>query len=397
MKLIDMFGLIFKTIMKHKIKTLFIIVMMIIAFLAVEFSIFLSSNYLIKPYIFNSITSGRTDSIYALSMDKYYFLDNDADNELSPSMTNIYSMIEAIDENDNVSSGSYWVTENEDGSNMFFVSQSLLDCGRMGELTSNMLAVDTNTGYQGMAVGYDIADQYPLGSLYEDSGVTYEVRYIMPKGSKWISEIGDSDNTYIDLDNMLIACNDYLFDMNSMYMINGLTSVLVAANNEVSASEIEKIVEDASSKYNIEVYNITSLSDIVTWDIKHMRELPEELYIAFFLFLCIITAFFVVIIVLMYLDRRNIGILLTNGYSRREICMLYSVKSTMGLLVSYLISLWIWNIINATYFDYITPINWVFIPITLVIFILILLISCIITCRYIRELNISGNIGKESV
>lgn len=395
MKLIDMFGLIMKSMIKNRIKALCIIIMMIIAFLTIEFSIFLSSNYLIRPYVYSSITSDRTDRIYALSMDKYYF--SDYSDEIYTSMADICSMIDAIDEKDNISSGSYWVMENEDDSNVFFVSLSLLGYGKMGKLTSDMLAADINTGYPGMAVGYDIADKYPVGSFYEDSDIIYEVRYMMPKGSKWISDIADSDNLYIDLDNMLVACNDYLLDMDSMNIINGLTSVVVTANNEAAASEIVKIVDDASSEYHIDVYNINSLKDIVTWDIKHMRDLPEEIYIAIFLFLCIVTAFLVVRIVLMYLDRRNIGILLTNGYSRREICILYSVKNTMGLLVSYAASLCIWNIINAICFDYISSINWVFIPITFVIFVLVLLVSCYIICKYIRELNIVGNIGRDSV
>lgn len=385
-------GLAFASAKQSKIRSIIILIILTVAWLSLDYSVNITGIYTFKPLIYDSITDGRTDDIYLLSMDKYYITTYSTN--AMKAMANIYEMYETLDDKEGLSAGTYWFTE-DNGTKSLYVSSSLLDLGDIDQNTKGIL-----TGYDGvyapMAVGSGLADVYPVGSLVSYNNVTFEVVCVMQKGTRWFAEITDYD-TYMKLDDALVGVCDDVLVYDETNVLNGITHAVVLADKGVSHNNVESTIYDTADGCGIEVYGVTSLHDDLIWDASHLRELPEEIFIAAFLSLCGLSAFLMIIYVQLYSEKKYMVILLANGFTRKVISKSYSFANTTHMLMAWIAALIIWELQVGEFYGKSESIDYIFVPIVAVMFAAAAIIIRAVTGAYISHINIADTMGKESV
>lgn len=188
--------------------------------------------------------------------------------------------------------------------------------------------------------GYTYAKKYPVGSSFEFWGEKYVVVGSLPKDAGWIPEDGITRNkdAYC-IDQCFVTFSDYLA-ASPYYGLNGAYVIL---QENVSVEQAKKLLKEHAKECGVDV-SVQTIDNYLSGVIRSKRNSERDFLkeLSVILLVCIITVS-TGNIALLLLRKREIGILYSCGYSRRDILLSLVVeagcKAAACLVLWYMMSL----------------------------------------------------------
>lgn len=252
---------------------------------------------------------------------------------------NYYEFIRGLnDEEHDISAGIYYLGNMNTDIEILGISKEIMRLGKLSDIEGNDIVLEGNCA----AVGYDMRDQYPIGTVILDAehGEEYVVTCILQKDSKWLaSDAVHGVQTATDLNHMVVL------DADTDLASGGYINILNAANNAclycptMSREDINQYVKNHAEEYGIRIYETISLRDKSKQQI--MDGYKSESVILFFVIICFcISLFAQFLLISVNLEYRKymFGVLLANGWSGKDIRRLSFMECGIRLIISLCIA-----------------------------------------------------------
>lgn len=282
-----------------------------------------------------SLLSVPASQLYVINNDYYLFFST------KEFAQNYYDFIYSLnDEEKGIRAGFYHTFELNDEITLFCISEELLPVGRLRDTEGNEIVF---TDKYSAAVGYDLREQYPIGSRIPDegSGKEYVVTQILRKDSEWLPQMADNgaaremtldDKVLINLNTHVetYVYQDVLSSSGSYYCYHPV----------MSEAEMNAYVQKQAEAYDIRIYYTVSLQKKV-WN--QIKALPHDhsVDIGLILVLLVVSVIAIRLSTIISNDykKRMFGILLSNGWTRRDIQRMAWLESGGRFGLSLLLAL----------------------------------------------------------
>ena len=258
-------------------------------------------------------------------------------------LENIIGFIEEVDDLDGIDAhGMFYVMENyEADTQEFFISENLTSLCELNNIYDEKVSfVSGDKEYGYAAVGYNLSDDYPIGSIYVSSDGTkkYIITDILKKGTEWIPERnGDS---VIKLDNMIMLDLDYNSTV-SLDILNGLESWYFVSDDKTTRQEILRL----ANEYDVELYGVYNVKDrYEKYSELSMDSYGEMYFFPFFIYVAAVVSIIISTMTVIYTEHIDLGIFLANGFSKIELMIIMILQGVIKCLFATLVSVMIWLI-----------------------------------------------------
>lgn len=288
---------------------------------------------------------------------------------------NFYDFIYSLnDEEKGIRAGFYNTFELNDNVTLFCISEELLPLGRLRDLEGNEIVF---TDKYSAAVGYDLREQYPIGSRIPDegSGEEYVVTQILRKDSEWLPQFaynGAAREMTLD-DKVLINLNTHAETYVHLDVLSSSNSYY-CYHPAMSEAEMNAYVQEQAEAYGLRIYYTVSLQKKVWNQIKALPyDHSVDMGLILILFVVSVIAIRLSTMISNDYKKRMFGILLSNGWTRRDIRRMAWLESGGRFLLSLLLALtgsyyWVMKISGGG-----TTINayWLGVPVMVVLAVLV--------------------------
>lgn len=282
-----------------------------------------------------SLLSVPASQLYIISNDYYMFFPN------VEFAQNFYDFVHSLnDEEKGIRAGFYNTFELNDNVTLFCISEELLPVGRLRDLEGNEIVF---TDKYSAAVGYDLREQYPIGSRISDegSGEEYVVTQILRKDSEWLPQFA-----YNGAAREMTLDDKVLINLSTHAETNVYQDVLSSANSyycyhpAMSEAEMNAYVQEHAEAYGIRIYYTVSLQKKVWNQIKALPyDYSVDMGLILILFGVSVIAIRLSTMISNDYKKRMFGILLSNGWTRGDIQRMAWLESGGRLLLSLLLAL----------------------------------------------------------
>lgn len=374
----------FREILSRKRLFVCITVILIISFIIIDYSLIILGSVVARETVVRNLTNGDSDRVYFLNLDKYTLLLGDTSERLVELLNRIEQM-EKVE-----CAGTYYDNENfsVNDQEMFIlvVSESLSDLCNVESTEGEKLDLSDTDGYPAIAAGYNLGKDYPVGTLVTDdySGVTYIVKQVLKKNSRWLDE-SVKNGVYVDLDNQFLLGMENILKGDNIFIGNGLNNFCYRISAETDGEEIKKQVEECAESLNIEIYSIHSLTEQAQWGYRNLNEMKQELYLSVFLFFTAILAMLTASMITINIRKKDIGILYANGYSGKDVMIMYILENGIKIVIAFLVASAYWSIQQYHIFGWNTSIMWILIPWSVIAALLMLGAGSIVPLLQIKK------------
>lgn len=279
--------------------------------------------------------------------------------------------------------GTFFWEESFGADNKMYIQHDITSLCSLDNIDGHAVNYDTGDSDYGFAVvGYGLAGKYPVGSIYSDAyGGKYIITDILQKNSCWIpaSNIG---NEKINLNDALILDYDYLLSRDIMMLINGLTSYYIVSDGNV---DFEKLLSDAADA-GLHFYGVYNIEDKYDRDImNNMQEDGETYYFPMILYIAAIITLIMSALISLYVNKRDMGIMLANGITMRQLIAMVFLQNIIKILVSAAISSAIWGYYSTKLTGAMRELVTDLIPEFIALLVFSAFVTSIIPIRYIRK------------
>ena len=373
-----------------------ITIILIISFLVIDYSLIVFGSVFAREKVVRKIVKNDTETIYFLNLEKYKLLLGDTSDKL-------VALLNRIGEVPDVDCyGTYWdgetfIIEGKEYAAVV-VSEGLADLCNVEGLTENMLKHQEGTDYTGVVLGYEIGKQYPEGAVIQDSdnGKSYIVTKVLPRGSRWL-DTDIRNGIYIDLDSQVLIGADNYFADNTIFVGNGLNNFCYRISRQADADKVKGQVMKCADESGIEIYSIHNLNEKIRWGWKELGEGREELYLSVFLLFSATLAMLVASLITIFVRKKDIGVLYVNGYSKKDIMLMYIMENIIKVMVAFCVAGAYWSRQQYTIFGWSVSIMGILLPWSLLVAVLLILLGSVIPLFQIRKLQPVDLIGKNSI
>ncbi len=370
--------------------------MMIISFVVIDYALITYGCEFMKGKVAKSIIRGNTEDVFYLNLQQYKILSAD----IADNMIQLLDQIESID--GVIGSGIYWedsiVCTDTEEYPVVVISESLCGLCNIEGLTTELFQRQEETDYIGIVAGYELGKRYPVGTIISDenSNYTYIVTKVLPRNSKWIDS--DMENgLYYDLDNHFLVGAQKYFDESTLYLMNGLINFCYHISSDADEQKIKEQVQNCAESLDVNVYSIHSLKQLAQWDQEVLGIGDEELRLSLFLLFSAMFAMLIGSLITIYIRKKDIGILYTNGYSKRDIMYMYCIENTLKIVIAFVIALGYWSVQQYNYFGWSISIIWILIPWSVCVAVLLVFWGSLVPILQIQKLQPVDLIGKSSI
>lgn len=374
------------------------IVMMLVAFLVLQYSII--NNYSVRLAEINtkSILEYDTERIYKLNLDLY--IQNFTSSEMQNNLVSFFSQMEKVPGIEQC--GEFWYIPkgemNDSEYNQLFVSENLQKlCLNKSLPETNMSKDNQDARLCPVVVGNDLENIYPCGTVFYSTeyDINCIVVSILEKGSRWIAP-QYSDLLYISLDECMIYPADYFYELYPHFICNGLNDAYIAVDNAEDISYITEYINQLAHDNNIVINDVIGLDKLFHIRTVNRRDVMGELVIMPII-LFAISVFTIVLTCIISVKKniRDYGIMLSNGMSVMDISAMYFIENTIKINIAFWLAYLYW------YFNIKSSFNYMFYAleditgimlICLAVFIVLLNIVPEIILRRIRPVEMIGRI-----
>lgn len=223
------------------------------------------------------------------------------------------------------------------------MGNGVLDDSDVKDINGNNIILKENDDYSEAAVGYNLKDEMPVGTVLTDreSGKKYKVAYIMQPESCWVSDsfLGDGENIIRNIDDYIyIPDDDY-------YTTGGYSIAMYSLQNSAfiyddgNIDEKIRILQDNAKSCNIEI-KVSSLKDYI----RDYKKNNVRLY-TLTVILCVLFGIISAVIAIMTSvidvmdDKHSIGVNMSNGFLSRDMRNIILIKNLSRLIFPLIISL----------------------------------------------------------
>ncbi len=362
-----------------------ITVVVTLAFLVIDYSLLIYGGAYIREYFVTKEVVYRADDIYFLNLEKYKVF-------YPETVEQFVVLKDELSEMEGVfCSGLYYeetmmVQGNEQMA--LLTSDSLMKMCKVMNQNGNTPTFGTQRDYPSVIVGYNLAGQYPVGSLIVDemSGETYQVSDILQKGSKWL----DDDITfgmYYNLDNYVIKSLDTVISQDAGMLVMGNNTFCFQVDELTSGENVKQQVMDVAEKIGLEIYSIRSLLEKMQWSRRELHSDKDEIILSTVLFFTAILTMVVSSLITIYIRRRDIGIMYANGYSKREVSFMYVIETIIKIVIAFVMASAYWSINQYSIYDWRISVMPYLLAASGIIAVLLIFVSSYIPFIMIRQLK----------
>lgn len=370
--------------------------MIIISFIIIDYALITYACEFAKEKVANSIIREDTEDVFYLNLEQYKILSADtADNMIQ--LLNQIGSIEGM-----LGAGIYWedsiVCAESEYYPVVVISENLCDLCNVEGLTTELFKQQKGTNYIGIVAGYELGKQYPVGTIFSDenSEYTYIVTKVLPKNSKWIDS--DMENgLYYNLDNHFLVGAKKYFNESTLYLMNGLNNFCYYISNDADEKNIKEQVERCADNLDINIYSIHSLKQLAQWNQEVLGLGDDELRLSVFLMFSAIFAMLTASLITIYVRKKDIGILYTNGYSKKDIMYMYCIENTLKIIIAFATALGYWSVQQYHYFAWSISIIRFLIPWSVCVAVLFVLFGSLVPILQILKLQPVDLIEKSSI
>lgn len=322
-------------IMMNRSAAAFIITILMLA-ASFTFMLFEAANYMSDIYMMihnQMLLSVDAEHVYTINTEYYrIFWDGEE-------MKNFYDFVMGLNnEEEHTVSGMYYRTT-IDEKDALCISKELLSIGKLQDVDGKRIEWENDNS---VAVGYELRNQYPVGSIIRDEyyGTEYQVTQILKRNSEWLGEAAVTGlETSINLDN-LILLDDSMHMQQSYY-----TDILNAGNNKffyhptMNDEEANQYIKEHAERMGIRTYTADSLKTESRERLiyAYKADTIELIFAAVSLVLSMLGQYLAVIINLEY-RKHGYGVLLACNWRRRDVVKMSMLECSLRIIVSLCIA-----------------------------------------------------------
>ncbi len=372
-------------IMIRKMLFIEVTLIMIISFLVIDYSLLIFGSSYLREIIMESVVDDNADNIHFLNTDKYKIFDADTINAFKDLLSDITTK-------EGVKYAGTYVKDigvfHGIERNVLFISNDLLGMCNIKNIDAKLPSMISKEDYPAILVGYELKNEFPLGTLVHDefSNMTYIVADVLKEGSKWLDD-DISYGMYIDLDNCIVKSLDAHLDTDDYLIANGCHNICFQTGSRDEAESVKNEVMDCSEKRGLEIYSIYSLKEKLQWSRNELNSEKEELILSIVLFVVAVLAMLISSLITIHIRKKDIGILYANGYSTREISIMYVLENVAKIIVAYIVASSYWSVNQYQIYDWNVSIMWALLPVSGIIAGLLIVLSSLLPFITIHKLN----------
>lgn len=182
---------------------------------------------------------------------------------------------------------------------------------------------ETEPGNVPVAVGYDLAEAYPVGTVFSYDLCQCEVTAVPEKDSVWFGDPGSagSGEPFIDLNQAVVL--NYESDFNYRILTDAeiLTQqFFVFLNEDADRQETLNRIYELADSLNINLYDITDLETQYKYRMQAYMEYKEEsLILPLLMMLAAVAVSVITSYMAVYSGKNDYRIMLANGMLRTDI------------------------------------------------------------------------------
>lgn len=317
-------------LLNNKIITSVTIVMFAISFIVIEKSaiFFLTYNY--SKIQAKEVIATSFEDTYRINMSKYcvgFCGEEDRDK--------IILFLKELQSIDGVKySGLYY--EDNENANMpvLFVSNKLLSlCGITDEQIGDFVCLaGKNTGY----VQGDTFNLYNNG--FQD--YCFTVTDITQSEMKFISSAYfDTSGQMLDLDDYMIVSLDELIKQEPWYVVNGLNNVFFTVDEEYVNDDVIQEINLLAQNQDLDLYGINSMTELFEQFARYsMENIGANYFMPLIMIVSAIVAMIICSIYSVLINKKDYGIMLTNGMTRIDINSIVGMSGILRVIVAFVVA-----------------------------------------------------------
>lgn len=367
---------------------------------AVSYAVLMTSLTGIVPLlgskiIWNAVSNEKVDNVYKVNMWQQYVtgvLDRVAFEEL----------LTDINEIDGIKGAGLYLMDSVFSQgrrqDTLFVSEELLSMLPLKNTDGEVCEFSTDGTAIPVFVGYGLKDEYPAGTVFRNSNVTYKVIGVLKKHSLWPAGKNYYGNL-MSLDDMFVMGVGHskpLRDI-SVYgdFLLGLDNFYYFLEPDADREQIQKAVIEAAGEKELRIYDAYLLEDAIDDERQSMLREPEYFLMPLSLVIISTVVMFLSAILNVIIRKKNIGVMYTIGYSGKDIVRIFTMENVMKVLLGALMALAYYIKIMDQFMSLENGVSliWYVLPATVLVALLMLYIGDRASLRYIRNINLAEVIG----
>lgn len=307
--------------------------------LAVSFALLLFETTTYADYIYRmmynqSVLSVKSSQLYIINTEYYKIFWTEEETK------NYYDFIVGLNnKKEGICSGLYY-TSYLNSEELLCISKELISIGKLEDVDGKAIEF---TEKNSVAVGYELRDRYPIGSIISDKehGVEYRVSQILKQNSEWLANSASVGiQPSINLDNFICM------DAGANLEANGYINILNASNNSylyhptMEKQEADTYIQEYAKSMGIRVYDTISLQEKSKRRLSYAYNSQSvEMLFAINSFLLSVVGQYLAVIINLEYRKQTFGVLLTCKWTKRDVCRMSFMECTLRLILSLCIAI----------------------------------------------------------
>lgn len=242
--------------------------------------------------------------------------------------------------------GGYY-TEYDNLATKLYISPSLMGlCDMRNQENKRLTFSDNgeNKNYGEAFVGADLAEVYPVGSIYCDmeNDCEYRVVDVIKEDSKWLSEDLYGGSATV-LDDVIVLDLNYNISRhgNEINIANACNNLLAVG----SGDNIKEDISDITAHAGVDIDGVISLRQLYSaYEKEAMDNAGESYMLPFILLFSAIVVSVITSKMSVMTNKRDYGIMLSNGFTKVNIAGIILTENIMKCICAFLVCILYWKI-----------------------------------------------------
>lgn len=374
--------------------TVFVLAVLVVSYMILEYALLIMMPQCLGKLVAEHVFTRDCEDIVYLTLWKYGMASEQETKD-------VFRLVETMRELEGVESAGIYFLRDDGALPMFFVSPGITYLSEMRDVSGKAIDFSYEGDMQGVAVGYALAKDYPIGSIIElpfGSKNRCIVTQILKKGSYWLDEdVGTG--AYINLDRRIIADADCYIKETPWMIVNGLNSICYTVEQGYDRAEMKEKVARTAADMGLDLYNQRSIAEKLADAKRDIWDEKEEFIMPLVLIILAMVSMIVSSMITIYLRKPSLGILYAVGFSHRDIMRMYVMENIVKILLAHALASAYW-IVNQSAFlasDESISVMWMIEPVVLAADVLLVVFGSMAPLQEIKKTDLAKLIEGEDI
>lgn len=321
---------------KRKQITIITIVMVIISFCVMEYTIYDYFAIRAGKYYAKDIIPYEDDEVYRIDVGKYM---TSLSEEVFEGIYCLYNEIKCVD--GVLHCGFYGTNYNEDEEEgVICVYGDILELFDVKLESDRQADIDAESGIGCVWVGSELSDIYSVGDEYIfDMSTRCKVQGILPPNKRILDTSFYMYGRILDIDNMIVVQMDEIPD-SEFYLPTCLDDFYFCIDKNTDIVKIKTEIYDIGQKYGIDIREIFSMEEMYSILVKELvAESGERYLLPLVMLIASVMGLIIATMISIKTNKRDSGIMIANGMTINEVSGIYIfeniIKIVIGVIISY--------------------------------------------------------------